>query len=151
MIGHAKKASGYRDVAVQAAGSVIRCETYKTDDGWRLTRRERGNPCEQVVEVTVPRVMVEGAVWEWCKVGSTGSDASSLCRTDERKWGLYTEEVNAQLERAFQAKERECKIEVCSREYVAQFTANSSYARQIDQAHDKERLVRRSRTCMFNF
>jgi len=83
----------------------------------------------------------ELGLWEWCR--HTGVSERSCETLPGSSWGVYSEETNCILERAFQAREKRASISVGIREYEVVFSAMRGFACQEDSKLRKRRLIRR--------
>ena len=55
----------------------------------------------------------------------------------------YLEDINAQVEEAFQAEQPQVEVNLVGRAYVVKFMPGSSFALQKDDIRYKERTIRR--------
>lgn len=88
------------------------------------------------------RATAEFALWEWCR--HTGVSEHSSKSLPGGAWGVYSEETNSIVEKAFQTREKRVGISVGIREYEVAFsTTDPSFAMQEDSKLRKRRLIRR--------
>jgi len=81
------------------------------------------------------------ALWEWChKLGVTPATAQLPPKDD---WGVYSEALNILVEQSFVAREASVQVVVGVRTYRILFGPKHGFAKQIDDEHKKQRLVRR--------
>lgn len=88
-----------------------------------------------------PRAALRRPVWQWCR--EDRQHPSTVQRLPETAWGVYSEEQNAEIEAAFQAQKTQAEVSVGIRSYTIIFGPEEGFARQVDQALLKRRLVRR--------
>lgn len=81
------------------------------------------------------------ALWEWCR--RDGQRAAAAHALQDSDWGVYSWEQNAEIEAAFQAGEPHAEVNVGIRNYRVVFGPEAGFARQVDCALFKRRLVRR--------
>mmetsp|Transcript_5901 Transcript_5901/g.14984 ORF Transcript_5901/g.14984 Transcript_5901/m.14984 type:complete len:368 (-) Transcript_5901:246-1349(-) len=80
-------------------------------------------------------------VWQWCR-GVPEKDGA-LLSLPEDWWCPYLEEVNELIETGFSTNQVSVLVEAGERTYNVNFTPNSSFALQRDDARNKERVMRR--------
>lgn len=81
------------------------------------------------------------ALWEWCRHVTHNVDV-----LPNDAWGVYSQEINDEIETAYQAGTESLEIEVGVRKYEIIFGDAFGYpgtARQVDQVYRKKRHVRR--------
>ncbi|CAE8657930.1 unnamed protein product [Polarella glacialis] len=80
-------------------------------------------------------------IWEWCREVGVQSEGSSLL--GEEAWGVYGEEQDCVIEQGFKAGEAAVDVTIGVRGFQIVFGPEPNFARQVDQAMYKRRLVRR--------
>lgn len=80
-------------------------------------------------------------LWQWCRKEAQAASWSHTLPPHD--WGVYSCEQNAAIEAAFQAGEADLEVSVGIRAYRVVFGPESGFARQVDEALHRRRLVRR--------
>jgi len=80
-------------------------------------------------------------VWQWCR--GVPERNGNLLQLSDDWWCPYMQDINAQIEAAFQANNPNVNVDVIGRGYAIKFTPGSSFALQRDEERNKERTVRR--------
>lgn len=80
-------------------------------------------------------------VWQWCR--GTFEQHGDLTRLADEMWCPYMHGHNTSIEQAFAQEEAQALINLESRSLKVVFNLGSTFARQVDEVHAKERAVRR--------
>lgn len=84
---------------------------------------------------------VSVVVWQWCR-GVPERHGNLLALSDEW-WCPYMADANRKIEDSFSSQEPFAAITVNEQALKIRFTRDQSFALQVDEAHGKERAVRR--------